>query len=134
MKKAMMKIKASLTNNVGIKVIAVVIAALIWLMIVNISDPEKTVIIYNIPINVTHEEVITDMNMVYDSDKNATVNITVSGKRSVVSKLSAEDFTATASLKELSKVNAIPVQVSAVQIDSAPVIPEAFLWFHSSCT
>ena len=48
MKKAMMKIKASLTNNVGIKVIAVVIAALIWLMIVNISDPEKTVIIYNI--------------------------------------------------------------------------------------
>lgn len=62
MKKAMMKIKASLTNNVGIKVIAVVIAALIWLMIVNISDPEKTVIIYNIPINVTHEEVITDMN------------------------------------------------------------------------
>ena len=30
MKKAMMKIKASLTNNVGIKVIAVVIAALIW--------------------------------------------------------------------------------------------------------
>ena len=115
MKKAMMKIKASLTNNVGIKVIAVVIAALIWLMIVNISDPEKTVIIYNIPINVTHEEVITDMNMVYDSDKNATVNITVSGKRSVVSKLSAEDFTATASLKELSKVNAIPVQVSAVQ-------------------
>lgn len=115
MKKAMMKIKASLTNNVGIKVIAVVIAALIWLMIVNISDPEKTVIIYNIPINITHEEVITDMNMVYNSDKNATVNITVSGKRSVVSKLSAEDFTATASLKELSKVNAIPVQVSAVQ-------------------
>lgn len=86
----MMKIKASLTNNVGIKVIAVVIAALIWLMIVNISDPEKTVIIYNIPINVTHEEVITDMNMVYDSDKNATVNITVSGKRSVVSKLFRE--------------------------------------------
>lgn len=41
MKKAMMKIKASLTNNVGIKVIAVVIAALIWLMIVNISDPER---------------------------------------------------------------------------------------------
>lgn len=41
MKKAMMKIKASLTNNVGIKVIAVVIAALIWLMIVNISDPKR---------------------------------------------------------------------------------------------
>ena len=38
----MMKIKASLTNNVGIKVIAVVIAALIWLMIVNISAVSYT--------------------------------------------------------------------------------------------
>ena len=40
------------------------------------------------------------------------MNITVSGKRSIVSNLSAEDFRATASLKELSKVNSIPVDVT----------------------
>lgn len=115
MKKAIMKIRASLTNNVGIKIIAVLIAALIWLTVVNISDPEKTVVIYNIPITITNESVVTDMNMVYNTDKNASVNITVSGKRSVVSRLSADDFKATASLKELSKVNSVPIEVSAKQ-------------------
>lgn len=115
MKKAMMKIRYSLTNNVGIKIIAVIIAALIWLTVVNISDPEKTIVIYNIPITITNENAITDMNMVYNSDKNASVSITVSGKRSVVSRLSADDFKATASLKELSKVNSVPIEVSAKQ-------------------
>jgi YbbR domain-containing protein len=115
MKKAIVKIKASLTKNVGIKMIAVIVAALIWLTVVNISDPEKTIVIYNIPITITDESAITDMNMVYNADNNTSVNITISGRRSVVSKLSADDFRATASLKELSKVNSVPVEIVAVQ-------------------
>ena len=113
MKRALIKIKESLTNNVGIKISAVMIAAIVWLAVININDPEKTKVIYNIPVTVTNEEVITDMSMVYNLESKNTVNITVSGKRSIVSSLSAEDFVATASLKELSKVNAVPVEVSA---------------------
>lgn len=115
MKKAMMKIKASLTHNVGIKIIAVIVATLIWLTVINITDPEKSIVIYNVPVEVTHEDAISDMDMVYEVRSNKYVNITVSGKRSVVSKLSADDFRATASLKELSKVNSIPIEVSAKQ-------------------
>lgn len=115
MKKAMMKIKASLTHNVGIKIIALIVAALIWLTVINITDPEKTIVIYNVPIEMTHEDAISDMDMVYEVKSDKYVNITVSGKRSVVSKLSAEDFRATASLKELSKVNSVPIEISARQ-------------------
>ena len=49
MKKAMMKIRASLTHNVGMKIVAVIVAALIWLTVINITDPEKTIVIYNVP-------------------------------------------------------------------------------------
>lgn len=115
MKEAMRKIKTSMTHNVGIKVVAVIVATLIWLIVINMTDPEKTIVIYNIPVKVTHEEVINDMDMVYDVTSNKYVNITVSGKRSLVGKLSADDFVATASLKELSKVNSIPVDISAKQ-------------------
>lgn len=115
MKKAMMKIKASLTHNVGIKIIALIVAALIWLTVINITDPEKTIVIYNVPVEMTHEDAISDMDMVYEVKSDKYVNITVSGKRSVVSKLSVDDFRATASLKELSKVNSIPIEVSARQ-------------------
>jgi YbbR domain-containing protein len=103
----------SLTNNFGIKIIAVIVATIIWLAIVNVSDPEKTVVIYNVPIAITNEETITDMGMVYNVESKTNVNITISGKRSVVSNLTAEDFSATASLSEMSKVNAVPVEVRA---------------------
>lgn len=115
MKGAIRKIQASLTHNVGIKVVAVIVATLIWLIVINLTDPEKTIVIYNIPVKVTHEEVIRNMDMVYEVTSNKYINITVSGKRSLVAKLSVDDFVATASLKELSKVNSIPVEVSAKQ-------------------
>lgn len=115
MKKVMIKIKESLTHNVGIKIIAVIVATLVWLTVINITDPEKTIVIYNVPVNVTHEEALSNMNMVYEVKNDKYVNITISGKRSVVSKLSSDDFKATASLKELSKVNSVPIEVTAKQ-------------------
>lgn len=115
MKEAIRKIRASLTHNVAIKVVAVIVATLIWLIVINITDPEKTIVIYNIPVKVTHEDVIKDMDMVYEVTSNKYINITVSGKRSLVAKLSVDDFVATASLKELSKVNSIPIEVSVKQ-------------------
>lgn len=39
--KMIMKIKESLTHNVGVKIVAVIIATLIWLTVINITDPEK---------------------------------------------------------------------------------------------
>ena len=111
MKKSMTKLKISLTNNFGIKIIAVLVAAILWLAVVNVNDPEKTVVIYNVPVTITHEDAITDLGMVYSLDSAERVNLTVSGKRSVVGNLSADDFKATASLKELSRVNSVPVEV-----------------------
>ena len=113
MKKMLTKLKMSLTNNIGLKFLAVLIALVLWLAIVNVNDPEKTITVSNIPISVPTESAITSRDMVYNVKSEQYLNITVSGKRSIVSNLSAEDFRATASLKELSKVNSIPVDVTA---------------------
>ena len=112
MKKMLTKLKMSLKNNIGLKFLAVLIALVLWLAIVNVNDPEKTITVSNIPISVTNENAITSRDMVYNVKSEQYLNITVSGKRSIVSNLSAEDFRATASLKELSKVNSIPVDVT----------------------
>ena len=113
MKKMLTKLQLSLRNNLGLKLLAVLIALVLWLAIVNVNDPEKTITVSNIPISVTNESAITSRDMVYNVKSEQYLNITVSGKRSIVSNLSAEDFRATASLKELSKVNSIPVDVTA---------------------
>ncbi len=113
MKKIIANLKKMLTNNVGIKIAAVIFAFIVWLAVVNINDPEKIVTVYSIPIEVTDNDVLKEQNMVYSSKGNYRVNITVSGKRSIVTNLTADDFKATASLKDLSKVNSIPVSVEA---------------------
>lgn len=111
------KAKEILTNNFSLKLIAVIIAAVVWLIVVNVNDPEKTIVIYNVPVTVTDQEVVSDMNMVYEIVEGDTINITITGKRSVLSGLGSDDFVATASLKEMSKVNAVPIQVTTKDAD-----------------
>ena len=105
------KVKDIFTKNIGLKIVALILGAIIWLAVVNTSDPSTTVTIHNIPITITNQNAITKKGLVYDVTTKQKVDVTVSGNRSVVSRLSADDFKATASLKELSMVKAAPVTV-----------------------
>lgn len=116
MKIVLANLKKMLINNIGIKILAVIFAFVLWLAVVNINDPERIITVYNVPITITDGEVLKEQNMVYSAVSSYSVSITVSGKRSVVSNLTPDDFVATASLKDLSKVNSIPVNVEAKSI------------------
>ena len=105
------KIKDAFTKNIGLKIIALIVGTIIWLAVVNVSDPSKSVTVHNIPITITNQETITKQGLVFDVTSKQSVDVTVSGSRSVVSGLTANDFKATASLKELSMVKAAPVTV-----------------------
>ena len=54
-----------ITNNLALKILAFLIAAFLWLVVVNIDDPVDDKTFSNIPVQVTHEEVITDNNNTY---------------------------------------------------------------------
>ena len=105
------KIKDAFTKNIGLKIAALILGTIIWLAVVNTSDPSTTVTVHNIPITITNQNSITKKGMVFDVTSKQKVDVTVSGNRSVVSGLTADDFKATASLKELSMVKAAPVTV-----------------------
>lgn len=112
MKSMMKTLQKMLTNNWMLKIVAFIVAAIIWLAVINVNDPTKTVTINNIPISIVNEEVITSNNQVYTVSSKQYVNVTVSGRRSVVKDLSAASFVAEASMEEISMTNAIPVSVS----------------------
>ncbi len=111
MKSNLNKIRMMITNNWLLKLFALLLATVIWLAVVNINDPTKTVTIYNVPIQIIDGEVITDMNQTYEINDSQYVNVTVSGRRSVIKELTASSFTAKASMTELSIANSIPVEV-----------------------
>lgn len=98
-------------SNLSLKIASIVVAFLFWLVIINITDPTTSKTFFDIPVKVLNENVIISANQVYEIVDGDTVRVTVKGKRSFVQTLSENDFTATADLAELSKVNAVNINV-----------------------
>ena len=79
----------------------------------NIDDPVGDKTFSNIPVQVVHEEVITDNNNTYQIvDNTQEINVTVTAQRSVLDKIKAEDIQATADMKELTLRTQVPIEVT----------------------
>lgn len=95
------KIMNHLTNNIGLKILSIVFALVLWLIVVNYDDPEISAT-FIVPVEVTGEELLEDMGKVYEVDEDSRfATFYVRGKRSIVENLSSSDFTATADLNQI---------------------------------
>lgn len=108
--------KKKLTNNLSLKILSVILAVLLWLIVVNVSDPEKTTTIANIPITIINEDAITGQDKVYEVVAGKTATVQVTGPRTIIDSLEASSFTATADLSKMSMTNAVEVEVELVKI------------------
>lgn len=103
--------KKYLTNNILLKIASVLFAIMLWLIVLNIDDPDTTRTITDIEVVVENSDAIIGINKIFRIKSGETASITVTGPRSIVDKLSANDFIATANLEDLSKTNAVPINV-----------------------
>lgn len=111
------KILKTLVNNLGFKILAVVLAFILWLVVYNIDDPKKTKT-FTTSVTVENASAVKDMNKCYEVlDGTNTVTFTVTGKRSELDKLDDADFTAVADMNRLiinEKGNkaSVPIEIS----------------------
>ncbi len=103
--------KEKLTNNLVLKIASVLFAIAVWLIVLNVNDPDKTVSVSDIPVTILNGDAITSLGKAYSVKSGATCTIKISGPRSIVDMLDTEDFVATADAKELSLTNSIPIEV-----------------------
>lgn len=103
--------KNKLMKNFAIKILSVIVAFIIWLVIINITDPTITKSFTEIPVEILNENVITSSDQVYEVEEGDTVDVTVKGKRSLIEDITEEDFYASADLSKLSTVNTAGIQV-----------------------
>ena len=106
------KLKKKLTNNLGIKLLSLPLAAIIWIIIINIDDPIISRNYTNVAIELQNKEAIASLGKVYEIAEGNTVTVSVTGKRSVLDKLRSNDLQVTADLKQMSAFNLIDVEVS----------------------
>lgn len=103
--------KKKLLNNIGLKIISIVLAIVFWFVVLNVSDYSMTVKIENIPVQQLNGEALEELDQVYDVASGDTVDIIVKGRRSVVTKLGKDDFVATADLSTMSITNTVQIFV-----------------------
>lgn len=118
------KILKTLVNNIGYKILAVVFAFILWLVVYNIDDPNKTVR-FSTNVTVENESAVTDMNKCYEVlNGTNTVTFSVTAKRSVINKLEDTDFTATADMNRMivdsdNKTARVPIEVTSRRSNSS---------------
>lgn len=110
----MVNMKNRILDHFGLKVLSLIIAIVIWIIVANVDDYTTTKQISGIQIEFTNGDAITEKNKVYEVPDGTTMDIVVKGRRSVVEKLTNEDFKAVADLSKMSVTNAVAVNVSAV--------------------
>ena len=104
--------KKKLTNNIGLKILAVVASTLLWLVVVNIDDPVNSRTFSSIPVEVINGDTITKEGKVYEIlDDSDTISVVVTAKRSVLEELSRDNIKATADMMDMTFMDTVAIDV-----------------------
>ena len=111
------KIMNRLTNNIGLKIIALFFAILMWILVYNAEDPVKTKSI-ELNVTVTNAEYMSNQNKYFELQENSKrISVSVTAPRSILNTLDETDFTAIADISNITiheggKSGSVPVEVS----------------------
>lgn len=106
------KIIKRITNNFGLKILAVFFSCVLWLVVVNIDDP-KTTRSFTTTVSVENENYLSGIGKCYEIVNNTnTVTFKVTGKRSYLERMSNSDFKAVADLKMVEDMNRVPIEIT----------------------
>lgn len=107
--------KSRISNNLFLKLSSIVLALLIWLVVIDISNPEVT-LTKVLTLNIYGEEVITAAGKSYKIKNPNTVSVTYKIRSKDKNKIVTEDFDANINLENLYDITgAVPVNVDVLK-------------------
>lgn len=110
------RMKAKIFDNLLFKILALLMAVLLWVVVVNIDDAVSYKKISGVKVNLINTDVLTSQDQTIRVEEGSDiVNLTVYARSSVLKSLKAEDFSATADVKkDLLYDNMVKIGVSYV--------------------
>lgn len=105
--------KKKIMNNLGLKIIAVLAAIVLWLIVVNINDPVITTKYEGIQVTLLNSDAITDDGKTFEIlDHTDSVDVTITAKKSVIAALSKANIRASADMSQLTFMNTVGIEVT----------------------
>lgn len=127
--KARQKVRKKLLNNLGLKLVSIFLAVVIWFTVVMISNPKDSVTFSGIPVNLVNTELLEGEDKLYEIlDNTDRVRVTVEAPRKMINQLRSSDIIAEADVSRLTEVNTIAINCSvlnsAIEISSITSNPD----------
>ena len=104
--------KKFISNNIGLKLLSVLLALLLWFSVMNIEDPTVTKTISDIPVTIVNDDVIRSRGYGYIIESGEKIDVRIKGRRSYVDSIDVDDFIATADFNSLSSMKMVPIEVT----------------------
>ena len=99
-----------LLNNLGLKLVSIFLAVVIWFAVVMISNPKDSVTFSGITVNLVNTELLDSEEKLYEvQDNSDKVRVTVEAPRKVINQLRSSDIIAEADVSRLTEVNTIAI-------------------------
>lgn len=102
--------KKKLTHNLGLKLVSLMLAFVLWYLVVQINDPTDSVSFSNVQVKLVNTELLEQTGKVYevldDTDK---VRVKVYAPKSVISQIRETDIVAEADVSKLTEINTIAI-------------------------
>ena len=105
--------KKKYMENIGLKIMALVFAIVLWMIVVNVDNPVKITTFRNIPVTIENTEIVTNRGKTYKViDDTQTVSVIVKAKRSDMAKLTSDKIVAVADMSDMQLESLVPISVS----------------------
>ncbi len=98
--------KKTITQNIGLKLMSLAVAVILWFIVVNLTDPVITQTYKNVPVRILNADIITDDAKTLEvvDDTAVVPSVTIKASRTTIQELgnSIDSIVATADMKDLS--------------------------------
>lgn len=100
-----------ITNNLGIKLLSILLSLVLWLIVMNYEDPQTTRSFSGVEVTKRNEKVITSVNKAIEYREGENITVRVKGKRSVLDRMNTSSIKAYADLEKKSITGAVDINV-----------------------
>lgn len=104
--------KERVTHNLGLKLLSIALAGLLWLVVINSQDPVETRTFEDLPVTIINESALAAKDKIPEIVEGDTISVVVEARRSICEKLTKADIVAVADFEKISVTDAVPIEVS----------------------
>lgn len=107
-------------SDLFLRIASLILSFSLWIYIINVENPIKTMKVYNVPVRIENLENISEQNLALLPNQDIMVTLTVKGPASEVYRSVASNFRVVGDLDDLALkagINEIPIEITSYPAD-----------------